>query len=142
MEELKDGWRNLKLKEVLSLKRGYDLPSRDRKNGKYKIIASSNENGFHNEFKVEGPGVVTGRSGTLGIVQYVNDKFWPLNTTLYVNDFKGNNKKFIYYFLQILKLENYKTGTTVPTLNRNHILDLEIKLPLLETQEKIASILS
>ena len=93
--------------------------------------------------KVKGPGVITGRSGTLGIVQYVEQDFWPLNTSLYVKDFKGNSPKFCYYYLQMMHLENFNAGAGVPTLNQNHLHKLKIRVPsTYQEQEEIASILS
>ncbi len=90
----------MELSDVVKLKRGYDLPKRKRVNSEVPIISSSGVSGSHNEAKVKGPGVVTGRYGTIGEVYYPECDFWPLNTTLYVQDFKGNRPEFIYYFLK------------------------------------------
>lgn len=135
-------WKETILGDVISLKRGYDLPQNKRVDGKYPIIASNGVTGYHNEMKVKGPGVTTGRSGTLGKTFYIDSDFWPLNTSLYVNDFKGNNPKFICYFLRVLELNRFNAGSGVPTLNRNHINSIQVKIPNLENQEKIANILS
>jgi len=88
-------WENLQLGEFLTLKRGYDLPSAQRKEGAIPIVSSSGITGRHSTAKVDGPGVVTGRYGTLGEVFFVDEDYWPLNTALYVQDFKGNNKSMI-----------------------------------------------
>ncbi len=63
---LNNGWADRKLGDVVTLKRGYDLPHRDRVDGAYPIVSSSGVTGWHNVAKVRGPGVVTGRYGTLG----------------------------------------------------------------------------
>lgn len=93
-----------KLGEIITLKRGYDLPDRVRRKGSYAVVSSSGVSDFHNDYKVKPPCVATGRYGTLGEIHFVNQKCWPLNTTLYVKDFKGNDPKFIYYFLKTLRL--------------------------------------
>ena len=93
-------WQVGRLDSFFTLKRGYDLPKQSRISGNVPIIASSGFTDFHNEAKVNESGVVTGRYGTIGSVFFSDIPFWPLNTSLYVNDFKGNDKKFIYYFLQ------------------------------------------
>ena len=98
--------------------------------------------GFHDEAKVEAPGVVTGRSGTLGLVQYSEQPFWPHNTTLWVKDFKGNSPRFVYYKLQTLHLERFNGGASVPTLNRNVLDTLPVKIPERTAQDRIASTLS
>lgn len=139
--KIHEGWLKTSLENVINLKRGYDLPHNDRKKGEYYVVASNSISGTHNQYKTKGPGVVTGRSGTIGAVQYIENDFWPLNTTLYVNDFKDNDKRFIYYFLKTLKLENYKSGSGVPTLNRNHVLNIVVNIPPIETQKKIGNLL-
>ena len=137
-----NNWKTYKLGEVATLQRGFDLPNTKRSEGKYPVIAASGFSTWHNEFKVKAPGVTTGRSGTLGQVHYVKDDFWPLNTSLWVKDFNGNNERFIYYFLQTLNFEEYNSGTSVPTLNRNDVHKLDVTIPDLLEQQSIASILS
>jgi len=134
-------WRDYTLKEIATLKRGYDLPKSKRFNGNFPILASNGIVGYHNQFKVEGPGVTTGRSGTLGKVFYIKDNFWPLNTSLYVEEFHGNDEGFIYYYLQTLDFKNYNGGSSVPTLNRNHIHTIRVKIPSLLEQKRISAIL-
>lgn len=134
-------WKEMKLGEVINLKRGYDLPASKRLYGSVPIMASSGFNGYHNEWKVSGPGVITGRSGQLGKVFYTEDNYWPLNTTLYVEDFKGNYPKYIYYLLKTLNFEQLNAGSSVPTLNRNHAHQLKVKLPEYDLQKKIADTL-
>ena len=92
-------WKQLSLGEVSTLQRGYDLPHRERKHGIVPIISSSGRIDTHNESRAVGPGVVTGRYGTIGEVFFVSEDFWPLNTTLFVRDFKGNNPLFVSYLL-------------------------------------------
>lgn len=137
-----NNWKTYKLEKVATLQRGFDLPNTKRSNGKYPVIAASGFSTWHNEYKVKGPGVVTGRSGTLGQVNFVKDDFWPLNTSLWVKDFHGNDERFIYYFLKTLNFEEYNSGTSVPTLNRNDVHKLDVTIPDLTEQKSIASILS
>ncbi|MFB5281812.1 restriction endonuclease subunit S [Peribacillus sp. Hz7] len=134
-------WSVKKLGEIINLKRGYDLPVQNRINGITPIISSSGINGYHNEAKVSGPGVVTGRSGQLGKVFFIDQDYWPLNTTLYVEDFKGNNEKYVYYLLQTLDFEKFNAGSSVPTLNRNHVHLLDVYVPDYHTQSRIGDFL-
>ena len=129
-------------KNFVTLQRGYDLPKRKRLAGIFPVVASTSIQDYHADYKVEPPGVVTGRSGSIGKVLYLNKRFWPLNTTLWVKDFKGNIPKYVYYYLQTINLELYNSGAGVPTLNRNHLDNLEIRLHAPPIQRKIASILS
>jgi type I restriction enzyme S subunit len=134
-------WRTVTLGEVIELKRGYDLPARDRHEGSFPIVSSSGISGHHAEAKVKAPGVVTGRYGTLGEVFFITDDFWPLNTALYVRDFKGNDPRFISYFLTTLNFLAYSDKAAVPGLNRNHLHSAPVQVPPLPEQRAIAHIL-
>jgi type I restriction enzyme, S subunit len=135
-------FNNTTFSNFVTLQRGFDLPKQHRELGVFPVVASTSIQDYHTEYKVRPPGVVTGRSGSLGSVQYLQVPFWPLNTTLWVKDFKGNDPKFVFYFLQTLGLQRYNSGAGVPTLNRNHLDGLDVATPPLPTQQKIAAILS
>jgi type I restriction enzyme S subunit len=119
IEGLPEGWQLKKLGEVLTLKRGYDLPDSARVPGTVPVVSSSGITGFHDTKKADGPGVITGRYGTLGEVYFVDRPYWPLNTALYVRDFKGNPPAFIAYFLKHALQSIQSDKAAVPGLNRN-----------------------
>lgn len=120
-------WIECQLGDILTLKRGYDLPKVTRKNGDVPVVSSSGITGHHNLAKVDGPAVVTGRYGTIGEVYYVDGNCWPLNTALYVQDFKGNRPKFVYYFLQSVLKGMQSDKAAVPGVNRNDLHALNVK---------------
>lgn len=132
----------IKFKNFITLQRGFDLPKSQMVKGEYPVVGSTSIIGYHNEYKKEPPGVITGRSGSLGVVQFIKKRYWPHNTSLWVNDFKGNDPRYVYYFLQTLPLAQYNAGAGVPTLNRNHLYNLDIEVHDLNNQQKISSILS
>ncbi|HAS6058967.1 TPA: restriction endonuclease subunit S [Vibrio vulnificus] len=123
------GWTKEPLENLLILQRGFDLPVSKRIEGKVPIYASTGINGFHNSAKVKAPGVVTGRSGSLGTVMYVSTDFWPLNTTLWVKEFKKASPLFATFLLRAMKLEGYNGGAAVPTLNRNDVHKVNVLCP-------------
>jgi type I restriction enzyme S subunit len=123
------GWTKELLGNLLTLQRGFDLPVPKRISGNIPIYASTGINGYHNEAKVKGPGVVTGRSGSLGTVMYVAKDHWPLNTSLWVKEFKKVSPIFATFLLRSMKLENYNGGAAVPTLNRNDVHKVEVLCP-------------
>jgi len=124
-----EGWEKKPLGELLTLQRGFDLPVSKRKEGHIPIYASTGINGYHVEAKVSGPGVVTGRSGSLGKVMYITGDFWPLNTTLWVKEFKLIKPLFATYLLKSMQLEQFNGGAAVPTLNRNDVHRVEVLCP-------------
>ena len=140
---LPEGWRLVSLGDVCTLQRGYDLPRQNWIDGSYPIVGSNGIIGFHNEFMAKSPGVVTGRSGTIGKVHYIDSDFFPHNTSLYVKDFKGNNPKFIKYLLESIDLKSLGEQTTaVPSLDRKNAHKVKVLFPTtIEEQRRIASVL-
>ncbi|MCX7110859.1 MAG: restriction endonuclease subunit S [Proteobacteria bacterium] len=141
VEDVGEGWVEGKVQDLFVLQRGYDLPTQKRRDGPYPIFAASGYSGGHSEFKIRGPGVTTGRSGLLGKVFYVHDDFWPLNTSLYVKEFKYGSPLFCYHFLKTIDLMAFNAGSAVPTLNRNHVHETSVLIPpnlLIERFESIA----
>jgi type I restriction enzyme S subunit len=133
----------VQLGDFLTLKRGYDLPEHARLPGEIPVVSSSGITGTHKEPKVDGPGVVTGRYGTLGEVFYIEEPFWPLNTALYVQDFKGNHRRFVSYFLKWVLNGTESNKAAVPGVNRNDLHARKVGVPQdIGEQASIASVLS
>ena len=139
--EIPESWKVLNFIELATLHRGYDLPEQSRKSGNIPIIGSNGLVGFHNVSKIKGPGVVTGRSGSIGISYYIVEDFWPLNTGLYVEDFHGNSPLYTHYFFESFDFRQYISGVSVPTLNRNFVHTVKIPRPGKDEQQEIAKIL-
>jgi hypothetical protein len=77
MGDIPKGWPLGSLGTVMELKRGYDLPQGDRREGQVPIVSSGGHSGFHHEAMARAPGIVTGRYGTIGRVFLVREDFWP-----------------------------------------------------------------
>ena len=131
-------WEQRKLGGIAPLQRGFDLPKSKMKAGRYPVVMSNGINGYHSESKAKAPGVVTGRSGTIGNLHYIESDYWPHNTALWVTDFKGNVPLYTYYMYQQLDLSRYGTGSGVPTLNRNDVHDAKIHIPEPDEQTRIS----
>jgi type I restriction enzyme S subunit len=135
-------WEEKKVEKIAPLQRGFDLPVSQIKDGEYPVVFSNGILKHHFQAKVKGPGIITGRSGTIGKVTFVEMDFWPHNTSLWVTDFAGNDPKFVFYFYINLKLKRFESGSGVPTLNRNDVHLIKKRIPSLPEQQKIASFLS
>src|SRR5690554_6600677 len=131
-------WEEKKIFEAAPLQRGFDLPKSKMKNGNYPVVMSNGVNEYHSDFMVKGPGVITGRSGTIGNVHYSESNYWPHNTTLWVTCYYENHPRYIYFMYKRLGLQRYGTGSGVPTLNRNDVHDKKIKIPQFNEQVKIS----
>ena len=142
-KEFQGEWISKTIGDIAPLQRGFDLPTRQICNGKIPVVYSNGIMNHHSSYKCVAPGLVTGRSGTIGKFTYIEDGYyWPHNTSLWVTDFHDNNPKFIYYLYQTIHIEQYSTGSGVPTLNRNNVHRHKTFIPKLKEQNKIAAFLS
>lgn len=139
--DIADQWDLQPLIRVATLQRGFDLPIQNRKQGLVPVYGSNGVDGLHNSAAVAGPGVITGRSGTIGRVYYEQNDYWPLNTTLYVRDFHGNEPRFVARLLESLNLSRFSASTGVPSLNRNFVHPELVRRPPVGEQIRIASVL-
>ena len=136
-------WSECTIGDVLTLQRGFDITKKEQVTGNVPVVSSGGIKSFHTHAKVKAPGVVLGRKGTLGTTFFLNEDFWPHDTTLWVKDFKGNNARFVYYFFRNIAevLQSLDVGTSNPALNRNHVHPVEMRLPPLPEQKAIAHVL-
>ena len=134
-----DVWESKPLGEIVALQRGFDLPTQHRAAGKVAVIGSNGIVGMHDTTPsgIPMPGLMVGRSGSVGKLTYWDKPYWPLNTSLYVKDFCGNDPKFLSHWLQLFPFKKYAEGVSVPTLNRNSVNDIPFPLPEIEDQRSI-----
>jgi type I restriction enzyme S subunit len=131
-------WKDKRFDEICVLQRGFDLPTHSRNKGSYPLVSSNGITDRIDLWKVKAPGVVTGRSGTIGNVHYVDEDYWPLNTSLYIKEFHGNFERFVFFFLKQFDLGKYSSGAGVPTLNRNNVHSEMVWFPKsIEEQQSI-----
>ncbi len=135
-------WPIVALSDVISLQRGHDLPTQTRHPGHIPVVGSFGITGWHNESRAPGPGVTIGRSGaSIGTAVLVDCEYWPLNTCLYVTDFKGNDPRWVYHMLDLIDFTAYNSGSAQPSLNRNYLAQIPVNVPPVAEQRRITSIL-
>ncbi|SMC63052.1 type I restriction enzyme, S subunit [Fulvimarina manganoxydans] len=135
-------WWQCSLGDQITLQRGVDITRKESSFGSVPVISSGGLSFYHNVSIDNGPGVVIGRKGSLGTVYWVNQPYWPHDTTLWVKDFKGNDSRFVYYALKSLDTKSLDVGSSNPTLNRNHVHPIQIWWTNLDTQREITTALS
>lgn len=130
IEEAKEDWEDGTLDQLIDLKYGKALKQEDRSGSGYPVVASSGIVGFHNDYLVKGPGIVIGRKGTLGKVYFMEDNFYPIDTSYFIQTkTSGSNLIFEYYLLKSLDFANMNSDSAVPGLNRNIALGTQIQVP-------------
>ena len=127
------------LNRAMELQRGFDLPEANRVDGEFPIVSSGGVSGSHDVKGWDGPGLVTGRYGTIGEVYFIADGFWPLNTTLFARSFRGHNPRWCYYLLRALPLDFDSAKSAVTGINRNVINRLACPIPTVPDQARMAA---
>lgn len=140
---MNSAWSPTRLGKAVTLQRGYDLTHRDRRPGSIPVVTSTGVTDWHEAARERGPGVVTGRYGTIGEVFFIPSDYWPHNTTLFVRDFHGNDPLFISYLLRTVDWQSHSGKSGVPGINRNDIHELIVFMPpSVPEQRAIATALS
>ena len=74
---------------------------------------------------------------------FLEDPFWPLNTTLFVRDFHGHEPRFVSYMLQRFDFKTFSGKSGVPGVNRNELHREAVSLPTTVAEQRaIATALS
>ncbi len=141
--EVPEHWEVKQLKWAVMFQRGHDLPADEREEGSVPLVSSSGVSATHSCSAAKGPGIVTGRYGTIGQFYFVNEDYWPLNTTLYSIDLRDNEPHFLQAMLTHLAplflLNAVKSA--VPGIDRNDIHPLRVVVPPVSEQHTIANFL-
>lgn len=138
-----DEWYETTIGKEVQLQRGFDITKSEQRSGAVPVVSSGGIGSYHDTAVVRGPGVVLGRKGTLGSVFYIDEDFWPHDTTLFVKDFGSSFPRFVYYFFKGMREEllALDVGTSNPALNRNHVHPIAVSWPPRLEQERIANLL-
>ena len=135
-------WEKLKLGEVCILNYGKNLPASKRQDGSVPVYSSAGQIDFHSLPHVDSEGIIIGRKGSVGKIYFSDVPFFPIDTSYYIIPDEKYNLKFLYYNIQTLGLEDLNSDAAVPGLNRNNAYSQLVNIPPLQTQERIADILS
>ena len=133
-------WRMTTIGEQITLQRGFDITKKQATKGEIPVISSGGFSYFHKEKKAQGPGVVLGRKGSVGSVHYVDQDYWPHDTTLWVKEFNDNIPYFVYFFFKNFPINRYEASSANPSLNRNNLHPIKLMWPSKRLQEKFCSV--
>lgn len=135
--DVPEGWEVKRLKWATRLQRGYDLPADKRIAGPYPVVSSGGIIDRHAEWKVTAPGVVMGRYGSTEAVFYIEEDFWPHNTSLFVTDFQGNLPWWCYYLLRTISKSDHSGKSAVPGVDRKDLFDIVVTVPPYDDQVEV-----
>jgi type I restriction enzyme, S subunit len=136
-----ESWNVGPLVQFAEFQRGFDITKEEQSEGSVPVVSSGGVKSFHNVAGAKGPGVVIGRKGSIGLLHFVNEDYWPHDTTLWCKDYKGNVPKFVYYRLHSVDMKRLDSGAANPALNRNFLHNEILSWPKAEEQHEITSVL-
>ena len=139
--EVPEHWGLRRLKWVTRLQRGYDLPADRRTPGPFPVVSSGGLIDTHSEPRCTGPGVVMGRTGSTDAVFYIEQDFWPHNTSLFVTHFYGNAPKWCYYLLRSITKADHAGKAVVPALDRKDLFQIVVAVPPVEEPREAARVI-
>jgi type I restriction enzyme S subunit len=141
VDGLPKGWRKGHLSDILDLQYGKALKSDDRRQGSYPVIGSSGVVGLHDTFHVKGPGIVIGRKGTIGKVIWIDENFFPIDTTFFIKDLLGTSSLYYHFFLlRNQSFQKISSDSAVPGLNKNEALRNYAIVPQVEIINRYSEI--
>lgn len=132
-------WRTVKIGELLRIGNGKDY--KHLSIGKIPVYGTGGQMLLVNDYLYDGESVCIGRKGTIDTPMFLKGKFWTVDTLFYTYDFKDVLPKFCYYLFLQINWKLYNEGTGVPSLSKSTIENIKVKIPSLEQQKKICSIL-
>lgn len=136
-------WEISPLGKIAGLEYGASLPEQKREEGDNPVIGSSGVVGYHKEALIEAPGIIIGRKGNVGAINWADKDFYPIDTTFYISKNQSKkNLKWLFYLLTNLHLEKLNITTGVPGLNREEAHSIIVPIPPVSEQKKIGEILS
>lgn len=135
-------WALTRLGDICEFKYGKSLPETVRAGGDISVFGSNGVVGAHNSALTEGPTIVIGRKGSHGEVNFSSGSCWPIDTTYYVDHSATKaDIRWLFHRLCGAGLNQMNRAAAVPGLNREDAYRVEILLPPLEEQRRIAAIL-
>lgn len=143
MEDLlkpKEGWKKVKLGECLTIGNGQDY--KHLQSGDIPVYGTGGVMTYVDDYLYEGETVCIGRKGTINKPVYYSGKIWTVDTLFYSHSFVGVMPLFIYYVFCNIDWNKYNEATGVPSLSKETIYKIEISVPDLPKQRRIAKILS
>ncbi|SBV91389.1 conserved hypothetical protein [uncultured Dysgonomonas sp.] len=138
--EFEGEWEVKKLGEILKVGSGRDY--KHLKEGNIPVFGTGGYMTSVNEFLFDGESVCIGRKGTINKPFYYNGKFWTVDTLFYTYSYKNVLPKFVFNVFEQINWLMYNEASGVPSLSKSTIEQIEISIPDISEQQKIASFLS
>ena len=133
------GYPIRKWNDVLSIISGKNQKVVADSSGQYPIYGSGGIMGYANNYLCEAGTTIIGRKGTINRPIFVNERFWNVDTAFGVFPGEMLHPKFLFYFCQSFNFKALDKSTTIPSLAKRDLLNIEMPVPSFPEQEHIIS---
>ena len=130
---------NMKWKEVLEIKSGKNQKDVADINGRYPIYGSGGIIGYSKEYLCPAGTTIIGRKGTINSPLYVNEPFWNVDTAFGLIPSQQLVSKYLYYFCCYFNFKALDKSTTIPSLAKRDLENVEMPVPPLDEQSRIVA---
>lgn len=138
---MSNNWKTYKLSDALEIKYGKD--HKKVQDGNIPIYGTGGIMRYGNQALYDKETILIPRKGSLNNIFYLNEPFWSVDTIFWskINE-EVAFPKYLFYNLKVLDFASMDVGSAIPSLTTELLKKIEIKLPSLQEQQSIASILS
>ena len=140
---MREGWKTTTWGDLATLEYGKSLRDYQAETGEVPVYGTNGPIGFTDKSLCHFPSVIIGRKGAYRGVHYSDKPFFVIDTAFYLKPITDRlDLKFAYYQLLTQDINSMDSGSAIPSTSREDFYNLQLKLPPLETQRRIAAILS
>jgi len=133
-------WKEKSLKDLFTIGSGRDYKHLD--NGEIPVYGTGGYMLSVNDYLYDGESVCIGRKGTIDKPVLLTGKFWTVDTLFYTHSFKECLPRFVLSIFQNIDWKKHNEAGGVPSLSKTNIEKLNVVIPKLKEQQKIADCLS
>ena len=127
---MRSDWEDKKISDLCEFIYGKNLPAKKRNSGgSIPVYGSNGVTGYHDEAYVNEPGLIIGRKGTVGSVEFCDKPFWPIDTTFFIPESSVDNISYLYYLFKSIEFKRVSADSAVPGLNRDAAYSIKVKIP-------------
>lgn len=125
-------------KDILDILNGRDYKNVLVNKGGYPVYGSGGIIARANDYICPAGTIIIGRKGSINNPILVNEKFWNVDTAFGIVPKETINKNYLFYFCKQYNFNRLNKATTLPSLTKQDLLEIEINVPDLEKQVKFS----
>lgn len=124
-----------KWKDVVDIFNGKDYKTVQVDIGGYPVYGSGGIIARASEYICPAKTIIIGRKGSINNPILVNEKFWNVDTAFGIVPKETINTNYLFYFCKQYNFNHLNKATTLPSLTKRDLLEIEINIPIIEEQE-------